>query len=147
MTLYCNNLVVSQNQCCLPQVLLLISHMGISPREASQSRQTKGLASQAHSQLCPVDLSSMDMFPITSKGRMAARMPVRRLPRWEKPGNEVGGRKMVTVCGTQGQDKLNKVKIFGFSFQLRMSLNYIGQKQGEPGKDHSLLEFFLFPVL
>lgn len=50
---------------------------------------------------------------------------------------------MVTVCGPQGQDMLNKVKFFGFSFQLRMSLNYFGQKQGDPGKDHSLLEVFL----
>ena len=74
---------------------------------------------------------------------MAAWMQVGRLPRWEKPGHEVGGRKMVTVCGPQGQDKLNKVKIFGFGFQLRMSLNYFGQKQGKPGKDHSVLEIFL----
>lgn len=51
---------------------------------------------------------------------------------------------MVTVHGPQGQDKLNK--IFGFSFQLRMSLNYFGQKQGEPGKDHSVLEIFLSHV-
>lgn len=50
---------------------------------------------------------------------------------------------MVTARGPQSQDKLNKVKIFGFSLQLRMSLNYFGQKQGEPGKDHSVLEIFL----
>lgn len=30
---------------------------------------------------------------------------------------------MVTVCGPQGQDMLNEVKFFGFSFQLKTSLN------------------------
>lgn len=81
------------------------------------------------------------MSPVTAGGLIAAQVQVERPPTWEKPGNEVGGRKMVTVCGPQ--EMLNKVKYFGFSFQLRMSLNYFGQKQGDPGKDHSLLEIFL----
>lgn len=50
---------------------------------------------------------------------------------------------MVTACGPQSEDKLNKVKIFGFSFQRSASLNYFVQKQGEPGKDCFVLEFFL----
>lgn len=50
------------------------------------------------------------MFPITSGELTAAWMQVGGLPRWEKPGNGLGGRKIVTVWAP-GQDKLNKVKI------------------------------------
>jgi len=49
-------------------------------------------------QLGPEDLSSIEMFSVTSRGRTAGWMQVGSLPRWEKPGNEVGGKNTVKKC-------------------------------------------------